>query len=238
MRGSQSSGGKPGDLAGGANLVEPDVADVIGRMRALEGVTTDVDLAVRMGIARSAPSAWRARKRISLEVCLEFAAAKGVPLDWLLFGVGPSSRTDAGNFPIVAGAPVPTGHIAVGRLYGFDTTSGPDSLIFPELVIRQRAPVTPALDLRWMVNPTDALAPRLPKGGILLIDGSVTQHDQVADGDTYVVRMWGRVNVRRIFIIGPNEYRLRGDSEVEERRDLTGPDYQHLEIGGRVIDAI
>lgn len=238
MRGSQSSGGKPGDPAGGANLVEPDVAEVVGRMRALEGVDTDVDLAERLGIARSAPSAWRSRKRIPLEVCVEFAAAKDVPLDWLLFAIGPSSRSDAGNFPIIAGAPVPSGHVALGRLHGFDNTPGPDSLIFPELVVRQRAPLASARDLRWMVNPTEGLAPRLPKGAVLLVDASVTQHDQVADGDTYIVRMWGRVNVRRIFIIGPNEYRLRGDNELEERRDITGPEYQHLEIGGRVIGAI
>jgi hypothetical protein len=219
-------------------MTVPDVGDVLERMRVLEGVKTDVELAKRLDMARSGPSAWRSRKRVTLETCVEFAAAKDVPLDWLLFGIGPSSRSDAGNFPIGSGEPVPSGHIALARLQGFDATPGPDTLIFPELVVRQRAPLISARDLRWMVNPTDSLSPRLPKGGVLLIDTSVTSHEGVQEGETYAVRMWGRVNVRRIFIIGPNEYRLRGDSETEERRDLTGPDYQHLEIGGRVVDVI
>lgn len=153
-------------------------------------------------------------------------------MDWLVLGVGPIFR--GGHAEPAASA----GYVSLTRLSGFDATPGPDNLEFPDFVVRQHVGSADVRALRWMVNPTDALAPRLPKGGLLLVDPSVTSHKDVIDGETYVIRMWGRVNVRRIFIIGQNEYRLRGDKELEGRRDLTGPDYKHLEIGGRVVDVI
>jgi len=233
MRGTHpSKGGIPAFPEG--RSTPPLAADVVDRMREVVGVRLDIELAERLNLGRSAPSNWRSRNRIPVEECLKLAVEKGVSLDWLLFGEGLEARDANDEW----GADVPQGHVALAKLQGYDASPGPERLIFPEVVLRQRLPHGDLGTLRWMANPTDALSPRLPQGRLLLVDTAVTDHESVVDGETYVVRMWGRVNVRRIFIIGPNEYRLRGDSELEERRDLTGPDYQHLEIGGRVIDAI
>ncbi|MGE7139648.1 LexA family transcriptional regulator [Luteibacter sp. NPDC031894] len=237
MRGSHpSKGGLVGPVENGP-ISMPTAGEVIDRMQEAVGVSTDVALSEELGLARKTTNNWRAREYKPLDFCLELAVQRGLSLDWLVLGQGEPLR---GAPPAVAddGTPVPHAHVALQRLRAFDMAPGPDQLILPDLVVRRRVADGDVSALRWMVNPTDALAPRLPQGGVLLVDTSVSRHEDVVDGETYVVQMWGRINVRRIFIIGPNEYRLRGDSELEERRDLTGPDYQHLTIGGRVIGAI
>jgi len=215
----------------------PTAGEVIDRMQEAMGVTTDVALAEELGLARKTTNNWRARDYKPLDACLDLAVQRGLSLDWLVLGQGEPAR---GAPPATTddGTPLPQGHVALQRLRAFDPSAGTDQLVLPEFILRRRLPEGDLRAVRWMINPTDALAPRLPQGGVLLVDTSVTRHEDVVDGETYVVQLWGRVNVRRIFIIGPNEYRLRGDNELEERRDLTGPDYHHLTIGGRVVGAI
>ncbi|MDR6642783.1 hypothetical protein J2X57_001995 [Luteibacter sp. 1214] len=237
MRGSHSS--KSGFFAPveSGSRPAPDAGDIIDRMQQVFGVATDVALAEKLGLGRKSTNNWRARDYKPLDACLELAVERGVSLDWLVFGEGEPLRGATATV-LDDGAVVPSGHVTVPRLLGFDASGGPDQLVLPELVVRRRAIVADIGALRWMVNPTDALAPRLPQGSVLLVDTSVTRHEDLVDGETYVVQLWGRVNVRRIFIIGHNEYRLRGDSELEQRRDVTGPEYKNLTIGGRVVDAI
>ncbi len=216
--------------------MSPLAASVIERMRNAVGVDTDKELAERLDVKPSTPSNWRSRNKLPLEECLHLATEQGLSLDWLVFGEGHSARgVDQGDaHPGDAELP---GHRALERLRGYDTTPGPDRLVVPELLLRARG-VDDAIPLRWMVNPGSGLAPRLPKGGLLLVDARVMTHDAIEDGETYVVRFAGRIIVRRIFVLGPNEYRLRGDRERDDRRDLTGKDYEHLEIGGKVVDVL
>jgi hypothetical protein len=236
MRGSHTTRGGFFASLDAASVPVPNAGDVIDRMREVLGLSSDVELAEQLKLGRTTPGMWRLRNRVPTENCVEVAAQRGVSLDWLIFGTGEAARGVTRQYSDDAGA-MP-GHVVVAPLRGFGDTPGAEPLVLPELLIRQRGVEGDLGSLRYMINPTDGLSPRLPKGRILLVDAGITRHEDVVDGETYVVRMWDRVNVRRIFIIGRNEYRLRGDSEHEERRDLTGPDYQHLAIGGRVIDAI
>lgn len=235
MRGTHPS--KDGFFGPASAELTPSAGAIIDRLQTVFGVNSDVALAEKLGLARKSTNNWRSREYRPLDTCLEVAMERGLSLDWLVLGVGEPQR---GASPAIAHDPgsVPAGHLALPRLAGFDASGGPDLLVFPEASIRRRAVNADMANLRWMVNPTEALAPRLPQGALLLVDTSVNRHDDVVDGETYVVRTWGRVNVRRVFIIGSNEYRLRGDQEREERRDLTGPDYMHFEVGGRVLDVI
>ena len=46
----------------------------------------DVDLAVKLGVARGTVSSWRARGQVPWRQCLEAAISKDVSLDWLITG--------------------------------------------------------------------------------------------------------------------------------------------------------
>lgn len=236
MRGSHPS--ERGFFADDVNTVlVPRADEVIDRMREAVGARTDIELADKLKLGKSAPSNWRLRERVPIEACVEIARGRGISLDWLLFGLGKPARS-ANVERATDAAGIPAKHVVIQRLRGFDATDGNEELVLPELVLRQRIPTGDLGGIRWMVNPTDAMSPRLPQGRLLLVDTTLTRHEDIIGGETYVVRLSGRVNVRRIYIIGPNEYRLRGDDEHQERRDITGPDHKHLEVGGRVIDII
>lgn len=223
----------------------PMVPAVIERMRKAVGVATDKELAEQLDIKPSTPSSWRSRDKFPLDECLALAIARGISLDWLLFGDGESQR-DAGpalDSGSLVDSSAPSGHRNIDRLKGFDTTPGPDRLIIPSAVLDARLADRDINvgALRWMVNPDPAMAPTFEKGALLLVDSGITSREAIEDGETYVIRFATRLLVRRIFILGEpgnNEYRLAGFRPKEGRRDLTGPDYLHLEIGGRVVDVI
>ena len=64
----------------------PTVRQVLGRLRASLGVSSDKELARELGISPSTLSSWRQRDAIPYSFCVEYARAKGVSLDWLIFG--------------------------------------------------------------------------------------------------------------------------------------------------------
>jgi hypothetical protein len=59
------------------------------------GVRTDIELAEKLQLGRSAPSNWRARNATPYDVLAKVAIEHGISFDWLVFGVGPQMR--AGN---------------------------------------------------------------------------------------------------------------------------------------------
>jgi Bacteriophage CI repressor helix-turn-helix domain. len=64
----------------------PSASEVINRLRQLLGAATDLELAEKMGIGRTAPSNWRNRNSIPYELVAEVAKRERVSLDWLIFG--------------------------------------------------------------------------------------------------------------------------------------------------------
>lgn len=67
-------------------------ADVMGRLQAVFGATTDSALADAMKVNRQTLGSWRARDRIPYEECVNLATEKGLSLDWLLIGEGQMYR--------------------------------------------------------------------------------------------------------------------------------------------------
>jgi len=130
------------------------------------------------------------------------------------------------------------GHLSIAVLRGFNKVPGPPAAIFPEDVLRRRMPGADLDTLRWVINPSDAMSPRFAEGATTFVDPRANSLDKIVNGQVYAIHAFGSADIRRIFILGHNEYRLTGDKETERRHDLTGPDFKKLEIFGRVIDAI
>jgi hypothetical protein len=69
---------------------------VIERLRQVFGAATDLELAAKMGVGRTAPSNWRNRNSIPYDLCATVARDHGVSLDWLIFGAAlPTMRAGA-----------------------------------------------------------------------------------------------------------------------------------------------
>ena len=61
---------------------------VIDRMKEAAGVRTNDELAGLLGLRSGAVSNWRTRNSIPLDQLVEYAAQRGVSLDWLILGQG------------------------------------------------------------------------------------------------------------------------------------------------------
>jgi hypothetical protein len=64
----------------------PSTDDILNRLREFFGVRTDLELAERMEVGRSAPSNWRSRKSKPFDLIAAIAVKHHVSLDWLIFG--------------------------------------------------------------------------------------------------------------------------------------------------------
>jgi phage repressor protein C with HTH and peptisase S24 domain len=69
-----------------------DAKSVIARMAKAEGVTSDTDLAEKIGIARNTIASWKNRNSVPYEQAVAVAERKNCSLDWLLIGHGPMQR--------------------------------------------------------------------------------------------------------------------------------------------------
>lgn len=65
-----------------------DSSIIISRLSENYDVETDVDLAVKLGVAKGTISSWRARGQVPWRECLEAAISSDVSLDWLITGRG------------------------------------------------------------------------------------------------------------------------------------------------------
>jgi transcriptional regulator with XRE-family HTH domain len=170
----------------------------------------------------------------SLADLTDIAKALGYTLDVLVEGdeiLGEErAPTIRGDIP---------GHIQIDRLAGFDKHTGPNELYLPEFLVRQRVPHANLKNVRWIRNPTTVMRPRIQPGALVLVDVSHNDLDQVMDGETYAVRLYGRPDIRRIQLMpGDESIRLVGERETENRFELARADYSKLEIGGLVIDCL
>jgi hypothetical protein len=68
--------------------------DVISRIKAHYGAKTDQELAISLGVSKSAIGSWRARNSVPLEALVSIAKDQGISLDWLVFGVPAGAAVD------------------------------------------------------------------------------------------------------------------------------------------------
>lgn len=76
-------------------------ADVIERMKDAVLVDTDVELATRLGVAKTTISSWRQRNVIPYEECARISLWGMVSIDWIITGEGEKS-----DYPRYAESPI------------------------------------------------------------------------------------------------------------------------------------
>lgn len=61
---------------------------VLDRLQTVFGVSTDTDLAEKLGVKRATLGAWRTRESTPYAECINIAESRNISLDWLLTGKG------------------------------------------------------------------------------------------------------------------------------------------------------
>lgn len=69
------------------------VDDIFNRIKELEGISTDVDLAPILHSNRLQPGQWRSRKIVPWERIVEYARRRQLSLEYIVNGNGPPERT-------------------------------------------------------------------------------------------------------------------------------------------------
>lgn len=59
---------------------------IIERMREVERVQNDKELAERMGVEAGTLSKWKSRNSLPIDKIIAFSSAKGISIDWLISG--------------------------------------------------------------------------------------------------------------------------------------------------------
>lgn len=75
---------------------------VLARLKQATGTTTDVSLSSALQISPQTLSSWKGRDSTPYSLCVDFARARGISLDWLLLGEGPMLRPALGDLPDVS----------------------------------------------------------------------------------------------------------------------------------------
>jgi len=132
-----------------------DIDGIIERMRLAHGVKNDTQLAQALGLAKSAPSNWRFRNSVPVDMCFETACNKGVSMDWLIFGVGDMrlgvrGADPAGSDPDSAQpAPGPAVERLAQFMYWWHVNRSPDDMAWLETQFRRGVPEYG----EWLANP-------------------------------------------------------------------------------------
>jgi hypothetical protein len=132
-----------------------DTDEIIQRMRQVYSVKYDTELAVALGLSKAAPSNWRQRNSPPYEICADIARAKGISLDWLVFGVGDMRLGVRGQTPTepVAQSHSTTDNLAAGRMsqfvYWWQVNRTQDEMTWLEQQFRRSVPEYS----EWLANP-------------------------------------------------------------------------------------
>jgi len=158
----------------------------------------------------------------------------GVSVEALRRGssIDESSPSSGPEGAVIAASSSLRGAVAVPHAAGFDRQSGPTSMTFPEMLIRELMPLSANGRLAWVVNPTDSMGEVIPKGAIAFID---TSYQAVRGNGIYAVRLFGEPAIMRIQIRGQDELRVMGSNRFEESIDLHGDQVTSLSVGGLVV---
>ncbi len=157
--------------------------------------------------------------------------------DWLNLGSGPVPRRirDISEEPPFgeqgSGARAnPADYVPFQYLAGFSTE--PSQFVdIPRVLVANLSELT-APSIRAFINPSDVLRGEIERGELVFVDSAV----RTVKGDgIYVYKLGGIAQVRRFQIRGTGVLRLHGTHSYEDSIELSGPEVEKLEIGGRVV---
>ena len=184
-------------------------------------------------VSASDVSNWRVGRR---PIPAEHAPAVGA-----LLNVPPEQISQAFERMVLAGftvqpggSRVTAGHVALDKLEAFGAEEGPARIVLPEFLVRPRIGLAPLSNIRWTLQPSQAMEPEIKRHALTLLDVTVTQQALVMDGGTYAYTLWGRPDIRRI-IIRRDVWSLVRHGNDAQSTLVSEDDLQHLRILGAVV---
>lgn len=198
------------------------MAERLREERGRLGLNQDV-MAAAAGLKRSAQIRYEKGERSPDADYLAAVASLGVDVSYVVTGRH--------------GVDVPSGYLQVARIAEFGGFDLPESLLFPDFLLRRKIGFTPVEHVRWVLNPSPAMEPVIEQHAVVLVDVSKAGHDAVVDGVTYAYMLSKRPDVRRI-LIRSDHWSVAGEGKRADYRDVYLSDLAGLQILGAVIGAL
>lgn len=169
--------------------------------------------------------------------------AEHAPAVAALLNVQPEEISQAYERMVLAGLPITgvrstaprpaAGHVSLDRLEEFGHLDGPMRIVLPDFLVRPRIGLAPIQNVRWALQPSEAMEPEIRRHALVLVDTSMTEHAHVVDGSAYAYTLWGRPDIRRIQIRRDEWFLVRHGSGTEHTI-VPEADLEHLRILGAV----
>lgn len=193
------------------------------------------DLARKVGVIDAYVSQWRSGRRpVPVERASKVGEVLNVPPERISEAYDRLLRSGCIVREGLSAGTIPKGHVALDRLPGFDYGDWPSFLLMPEFFIRQKIGLTPMEDVRWTLQPTDAMAPQIPRDTMVLIDVRVSSQSRVIDGGMHAFTLYDRPHIRRILPRRDN-WVLCGYDDERDRILVPEADLPKLDIRGLVV---
>jgi transcriptional regulator with XRE-family HTH domain len=132
---------------------------------------------------------------------------------------------------------VPAGHVSLERLPGFGPADGPARILLPEFLVQKKIGMSHITDVRWAINPTPAMEPKIERHAVILVDVTQCRLNEAVDGETYAYILWGRPDVRRL-LHRREHWSLVGFGKGADSTDVYKDDLDSLEIFGTVVGVL
>lgn len=169
--------------------------------------------------------------------------AEHAPAVAALLNVQPEEISQAYERMVLAGLPLTgvrsttsrpaAGHVSLDRLEEFGLQDGPTRIVLPEFLIRPRIGLAPIQNIRWTLQPTEAMEPEIKRHALVLVDTTGAGLDHVVDSGAYAYTLWGRPDIRRIQIRRDAWCLVRHGSGIEHTI-VPDADLEHLRILGAI----
>ncbi len=205
--------------------------------------TRNTTVAAHARVGSNNVSQWRTGRRpIPAERAVAIAALMGVAPErisegyerLLHAGYTPPHKTLSIGSRTAAS---PVDHVTIERLAEFGHTEGATRILLPDFLARRKIGPAAIDEVRWTFQPSHAMEPEIERHALVLVDITITQHDQVVDGGTYAYSLWGRPDIRRL-LIRRDHWLVLGHGKDAEYTEVQASELSNLKILGAVLGAL
>ena len=205
--------------------------------------TRNITVAAHARVGSNNVSQWRTGRRpIPAERAVAIAALMGVAPERISEGY--ERLLHAGYTPphktLSIGSRTgasPVDHVTIERLAEFGHAEGATRILLPDFLARRKIGPAAIEEVRWTFQPSHAMEPEIERHALVLVDVTVTQHDQVVDGGTYAYSLWGRPDIRRL-LIRRDHWLVLGHGKDAEYTEVQASELSNLKIFGAVLGAL
>lgn len=202
------------------------------------GVRNTTVAAQLEGIGYNNVSQWRTGRRpIPADHAPAIAALLDVPPERISKAYARRMHAESARMAMASGSPdrgiVPTEHVAIHHLPGFGRGDGCERILLPEFIVRRELGPTAIENVRWAVQLSRAMEPEIKRFALVLVDTSISTHEDVVDGGIYAYTLWGRPDIRRL-LVRRDAWSLVGQGGGSERIDVSAADLSNIRIHGAV----